>query len=221
MLQTQPIIRLGPRSLCFGDASTVKDIYGHSTLCRKDDLYRVTQGAAPHILDVVEMDEHSRKRWLVANAYASRNVETWEYKVADKVFRLITRFDELCDSRETVDFRKWTNLFTVEAIADIGPGHKFGFLESGNDLVTVRQSDGSICEYSFIQSLHGSNAASSKVAWETEWFSPLVKLCKTFIPSFRTQAQGGEKFGRIVKFLLQKRLARGALDGEKIDDFFQ
>lgn len=220
MHKKHSVIRLGPNSLCFSDARAVKDIYGHSTACRKDDVYRVIQGVAPHVLDVVEKDDHSRKRRLVANAYSSRNVETWEYKVADKVERLIARFDEYCERDEVLDFRKWTNLFTVEAIADIGLSHRMNFLENGNDLVPVQQPDGSIHEKSFIRSLHGGNAAGSRIAWETVWFSSLVRLCKFFSASFRTHLRGGDDFGQIIKSLLRQRLVRAA-DNEKLDDFFQ
>lgn len=220
MHKKHPVIRLGPNSLSFRDIRAVKDIYGHSTPCTKDDLYNVVQGSAPHILDVVEKPEHARKRRLVSNAYASRNVETWEYKVADKVTRLVQRFDEFCENDQVVDFRRWTNLFTVEAIADIGLSHKMGFLESGDDVVPVRKEDGSIHEYRFVQSLHGGNAAGSRLAWETVWFSIVVKAARFFSPWFKQQLEHGGHYGDVIGFLLRERLKKHA-KGKKTDDFFQ
>ncbi|KAH7133923.1 cytochrome P450 [Dactylonectria macrodidyma] len=120
MHQQHPIIRIGPDFLSFGDITAVEDIYGHSTTCRKDEMYRVIQGDAPHILDIIEKNEHSERWRLVAFSYASRNVATWEYKVANKVRRLIAQFDDYCYSGEVADFRRRSNLFTVETIADIG-----------------------------------------------------------------------------------------------------
>lgn len=81
-----------------------------------------------HLADVVDKGEHARKHKVLSSAYALKNLESWEYKVADKVERMIRRFDKRCtvplpggkhpDSEDlNVDFRMWTNLFSLDAIA--------------------------------------------------------------------------------------------------------
>merc|ERR1711939_804489 len=62
-----PVIRTGPNALSYGDPRAIKDIYGHNTKCVKD--------------------EHQRKRKVLSSAYALKNLEEWEFKVADKAQR--------------------------------------------------------------------------------------------------------------------------------------
>ncbi|KAF2098573.1 cytochrome P450 [Rhizodiscina lignyota] len=222
-----PIIRLGPNALSFGDVRAIKDIYGHSTTCSKGDMYWVAAGAHSNLLDVVDKGEHARKRRLVSHAFATRNLENWEYKVADKTERLIRQFDIACGVAEKagerfaqIDYRKWSNLFTVEAIADIGLSYRMGMLERGNDLMTVERSDGTHREYGFIESLHGGNRATSIIVWPTAWFTIIRNITKLTSGWFRSQWQHGNNYGDIIKHMTRIRLERHE-KGERLDDFFQ
>lgn len=146
--QHQIIIRLGPNSLSFADVRAIKDIYGHSTQCRKDDQYSVTAGSHSNLLDAVDKTEDARKRKLLSNAFATRNLEQWGFKVSDKVKKLVTQLDQhcssllvkgacLCPEGLSVNWRKWSNLFTMDAIADIGLSESLGLLENGDDSVVI------------------------------------------------------------------------------------
>ena len=61
----------------------------------------------------------------MSSAYALRNLEDWEFKVADKAQRMLEQFDRLCtmplkDGEPvagedlTVDYRMWSNFFTLD-----------------------------------------------------------------------------------------------------------
>lgn len=91
---------------------------------------------------------------MISHAFTTRNLELWEFKVRDKVEKLVDQFDRRCseplsgektlgvsDDDLTVDFRRWPNLFIIEAIADIALSDKFGMLELGMDQVTVNSKD--------------------------------------------------------------------------------
>ena len=154
-----PILRIGPNSLSFGSPRAIKDIYGHTTQCVKDEQYVVTSSTHYHVADVVDKKEHARKRKMLSSAYALKNLEDWEYKVADKVERMIRQFDARCqrsDSAEhgIVDFRTWSNFFTLDAIADIGLSKKLGFLDSGNDRCISLRPNGSRHEVKLRECLH-------------------------------------------------------------------
>jgi hypothetical protein len=50
--QKNPIVRIGPNSLSFGDARAVQDILGHGTPVTKEDFYKVVAGTHRHVADV-------------------------------------------------------------------------------------------------------------------------------------------------------------------------
>ncbi|KAI9879292.1 MAG: hypothetical protein M1823_006852, partial [Watsoniomyces obsoletus] len=79
-----PVVRTGPNALSYGDVRAIKDIYGHNTKCTKDKQYLVTAGSHFHLADVIDKPDHARKRKVLSSAYALKNLEGWEHKVADK-----------------------------------------------------------------------------------------------------------------------------------------
>jgi hypothetical protein len=107
----------------------------------KDESYIVGAGTHFHLADVVDKHEHARKRKVLSSVYALKNLEGWEYKVADKVQRMMGHFDKVCtaplpmgakfsDPQDVnLDFRAWSNFFSLDAIADIGLSEKLGFLD--------------------------------------------------------------------------------------------
>lgn len=223
-----PIVRLGPNALSFSDVKAIKDIYGHSTSCIKGDDYRLQAGPHSHLLNTLDKEDHSRKRRIVSHAFATRNLEGWEDKVADKTLRLVQQFDKSCvvassittGMQSTIDFRKWTNLFTIDAIADIGLSYRTNCLDAGNDLVTIQLPDGTQRQVSFIESLHGGNRANSILVWSYRWFHVLRKCAKYVSPWFRSQYLHGDRYGDIVKHLVRVRMEQYQ-SGENLEDFFR
>ncbi|KAJ5913714.1 benzoate 4-monooxygenase cytochrome P450 [Penicillium tannophilum] len=215
--QKHAIIRLGPNTLSFADVGAIKDIYGHGTPCLKGDLYALTAGNHSHMLNVVDREDHARKRRMLSNAFATRNLEQWEFKITDKVERLLKQFDQRCTSPLspgmlvnpddlTVNFRFWSNLFTVDAIADIALSKKLGLLDLGSDDVAVDGFNGSSQPIRYLESLHRGNRVSSRIIGATEWFHFLRVLSTTLSPYLRSQWEHGQKFGRIVTTLAGQRL---------------
>src|SRR5271156_6210909 len=87
-----PVVRIGPNSLSYGDIRAIKDIYGHNTKCTKDLMYSELAGSHMHLADAIDKSDHARKRKVLSSAYALKNLEEWEHKVADKTARLIKHF---------------------------------------------------------------------------------------------------------------------------------
>ncbi|PVH75721.1 benzoate 4-monooxygenase cytochrome P450 [Cadophora sp. DSE1049] len=227
--KTQPIIRLGPNSLSFADIRAIKDIYGHNTPCRKDDQYSVAAGAHFNLLDVVDKNDHARKRKLLSNAFATRNLEAWEFKVSDKVEKMMVQFDKRCTAplpkgqlprpeELTVNFRKWSNLFTVDAIADIALSETLGLLGSADDTLLIDNHDGTKEKLNFVESLHGGNRATSLIIWSTDWYHITKPLTSILSGYFKKQWQHGRNYSKIVGHLVQRRLHKH-LVGEPLDDF--
>lgn len=219
-----PILRTGPSVLSFGSVAAIKDIYGHGSPCLKDDVYRLIAGDYPHILNVVDRDDHARKRRMLSNAFATRNLEQWEFKITDKVEKLVTQFDRRCTAPSandlvsvedlTVNFRWWSNLFTFDAIADIALSERLGLLESGTDMVECNLGNG-VHGLNMISSLHYGSRVVSRFVGATDWFHVLKGLSKLFSPYFRAHAND---FGKIVSMLTDKRVERHHA-GDRLSDF--
>jgi cytochrome P450 len=182
---------------------------------------------------VVDKPDHARKRKILSSAYALKNLEGWEHKVADKTERLVRAFDARCTaplSKEangrppaqdlTVDYRMWTNFFTLDAIADIGLSERLGFLDAGNDSCTAERMDGTLYTVpSYRACLHATARAQSSLVWAYEWYPFLTKLSKLVSPQFREYWRLNEGWNDIVWHRACKRLRRYQA-GEELDDFF-
>ncbi len=216
------IIRTGPSSLHFSDMRAIKDIYGHSSKCTKDDQYAVQAGSHMHLADVVDKPEHARKRKVLSSAYALKNLEDWEFKVADKVERLIAQFDQRCSdgSRDiVVDYRPWTNYFTIDAIADIGLTHRMNLLDNGSGKTTSMAPDGTTYEVDFRECLYANSRATSVFCYSYDWYKRLAKLSR-LSPYFNRLWKLNDEWDGIPRYLAAERLKRYQA-GEKGDDFFQ
>jgi cytochrome P450 len=228
--QKHPVIRVGPNALSYGDVRAIKDIYGHNTPCTKDGAYVITSGSHYHLADVIDKHDHARKRKLLSSAYAIKNLEGWEHKVADKTVKLNKHLDQCCTSPlasgelprpedVNVDYRKWTNFFTLDAIADIGLSDKLGFLDRGHDKVTGRRLDGSTYTCDFRECLYQTARKQSLLVWPYEWYL-LVNKISNVIPFYARMSKLAKEWDGIPVELAHKRLQRYRA-GEKLDDFFQ
>ncbi|POR35327.1 Cytochrome P450 oxidoreductase [Tolypocladium paradoxum] len=226
-----PVVRIGPNSLSYGSVGAIKDIYGHGTKCSKDDFYALVSGTHFHLADVIDKAEHQRKRKVLSSAYAISNLEGWEHKVTDKIERLVKHFDAHCTnplakdhtpdpSELTVDYRAWTNFFTMDAILDIGLSQPAGFLDRGDDEVVCERVDGSTCTVGYRDVLHSQMTAQSQLIWAYDWYHLLSSWSRVFSNKFRTLLGKGAHFDGIVLHQLRKRFKRYQ-EGEILQDFFQ
>ncbi|KAK8227138.1 putative cytochrome P450 monooxygenase [Phyllosticta capitalensis] len=226
-----PVIRTGPNTLSYGDVRAIKDIYGHNTKCTKDGQYKVTAGEYFHIADVIDRKDHARKRKYLSAAYAIKNLEGWEAKVTDKTVRLMAHMDKCCtdplpegeaipkEDDINLDWRKWANYFSLDAIADIGLSERLGFLDKDDDSITCTKPDGSKYTCHFRECLYDNARKQCYIVWAYDWYKVLDKLTNVF-PSIRRMGSNGKKWDGIPPELSTRRLKRYQA-GEELEDFFQ
>ncbi|KAH8423673.1 cytochrome P450 [Aspergillus melleus] len=228
--KNHPVIRIGPNSLSYSDPAAIKDIYGHGTKCTKDIFYAELAGSHFHLADVVDKSEHARKRKVLSSAYALKNLENWEYKVADMSRRLIKAFDARCteplpqgripDEQDlTVDYRMWSNLFTIAAIANIGLSEDLRFLDQGNDLVASESQDGAVKTVNFRECLYATAWATSNLIWSYDWYQTLCRVSGLVSFTYRQKWKLNKDWDGIVYNRATTRWKRYEA-GEKLDDFF-
>lgn len=227
----QPILRTGPNTLSFGSVHAIREIYGHGAPCLKDEAYDLTAGTHYHLADVIDKAEHARKRKVLSSAYALKNLENWEHKVADKVERMIAQLDKRCTDPLplnqlyphpddcTVDYRAWTNFFTLDAIADIGLSERLSLLDKGDDVVTAQWKDDTTSELNLRLCLYPTARKQSLLLWSYDYYKFLDKALNV-IPFYRRMSKSSRGWDAIVLRLATVRLERYRA-GEKLDDFFQ
>ncbi len=231
MHKKHPVIRVAPNTLSYGDVRAIKDIYGHNTPCLKDPSYVLFSGSHFHLADVIDRADHGRKRKVLSSAYAIKNLEEWEHKVADKMVRLMKHFDECCTAPlrpgqrvpapedVNVDFRAWTNFFTLDTISDIGHSQSLGFLDRGHSRMTANRTDGTSYETDMRDCLYQMARKQSLLIWPYAWY-PFLNKVADVIPFYGRMGALHREWEGIPLELASQRLARYQR-GEKLDDFFQ
>lgn len=224
------VLRVGPNSLSYGDPRAIKDIYGHGTACVKDRFYSETGGTHAHLADVVDKGEHARKRKVLASAYALKNLEGWEYKVGDMTERLVRAFDKRCteplhpgespkEADLRVDYRIWTNLYTIAAIASIGLSEDLRFLDQGSDLVKSESRNGNVKHVSFRECQSAAGRVTYNLVWAYDWYQTLARISKLASSTYHRLWRLNDDWNGIILNRGTTRLKR-YLAGEKLDDFF-
>jgi cytochrome P450 len=225
-----PVLRIGPNALSYSDPQAIKDIYGHGTGCIKDRFYSETSGSHSHLADVVDKQGHSRKRKILSSAYALKNLEDWEFKVAEVSGKLIKAFDARCTDplppnqlprkeHLTVDYRNWTVLFTAAAIASIGLSEDLGFLDEGSDKVKSEKKDGTVKEVSFRECHAATGRVSYQLVWAYDWFKTFSRVSKMVSSNYDRMWKLDDDWNGIIYNRATTRLKRYRA-GETLDDFF-
>lgn len=116
-----------------------------------------------------------------------------------------------------VDYARWMNLFTVEAVADLVGSWRLGCLERGDDEVAVQGR-----KVKYVESLRAGNRATARaVVWAPRLFHGVVKPVLRWGSSwYREQWQEGEEYGCLIKMLVRERIERWQ-NGEVLDDMFR
>ncbi|POR32112.1 Cytochrome P450 oxidoreductase [Tolypocladium paradoxum] len=226
----EPILRIGPNSLSFNDTRAIKDIYGHQSKCLKDMNYSVLSGTHRHLFDVVDKEDHSRKRKLLSAAFATKNLEKWEYKIVLSAERLFKAFDERCTTPLepssipasedlTIDFNHWINLWTIEAINYISLSSRMDLLDTGKDQVTAEKPDGTLYRARYRHSQNQTSLAQSVFVWDYKLWPWAEWLSKAIPGKWQQIWKDAEPWNDVYHHQACERLRRHE-EGEQLDDFF-
>lgn len=160
--QKSSIVRVGPNTISFNDPSAAASIYGHGTQATKSPFYDASGGHFKNLADTRDKKDHARKRRLLATGYALTTILRWEGKIASRINALLDQYDGYCTSPDDptseatpVDHRRWMDLFTIDAIHDIGLSANLRLIEKGDDSIEVRNSGGKVYRCNFRKSLWG------------------------------------------------------------------
>ena len=170
---------------------------------------------------MVDKPDHARKRKMLASAFAAKNLEGWEYKVADKVNRMVSQLNKHAESRpeKPLNFRAWANFYTIDALADICLSEETSTIDRGDDSVLAETIDGRTWEVGFRDCLYATFHATGDLLWPYAWFKTIVKISKVVSPLYRRLWSLAGDWAGLVQHLTQKRWDRYD-EGERVDDLF-
>ncbi|KAJ6018805.1 hypothetical protein N7499_010014 [Penicillium canescens] len=171
------------------------DIYGHGTGCIIDRFYSETSGSHSHLVDVVDKQDHFRKRKILSSAYALKNLENWGFKVVE------------------------TMLFTAAAIASIRLSEDLGFLDEGSDKVKSEKKDRTVKEVSFRECHAATGRVSYQLVWAYDWLKTFSRVSKMVSSNYYRMWKLDGDWNGIIYNCATTRLKR-YLVGETLDDFF-
>nr|KAK5437190.1 hypothetical protein LTR18_009052 [Exophiala xenobiotica] len=226
----KPVLRIGPNHLSFVEPRAIKDIHGHGTVMEKAWHYDLIAASHRHLADVVDRNEHKRKRKVLAAAFSQSSVETYDHILAEKTRAFVSQMDRRCcvkpvglknltPDSPTVDYRRWAILYTQEVIAALGFSEDLGFLRLGDDLTTAERPDGTLYQVHYRDALEGGMHKDCVLIAFPEWYKFLVGWATTFLPRYRRYAIRSQGFSDICRHLTRKRVRRDE-QGEKLHDFF-
>ena len=205
-------------------------VNGHGTPCVKDLNYVILGGTYTHLFDVVDKGDHGRKRKVLSAAFALRNLERWEFKVAATTKRLLDAMDrhrtaplgpgQHVPDRVDVnfDFGKWINLWTIEAINNITLSASMDLLDKGTDIVTARKPDGTLYKAPCRHAQNETSRAQATFIWDYGHYFILEKSSK-LVPKWRRVWQNAAPWNDVVYHRAAVRLQL-YMNGEELDDFF-
>lgn len=226
----ETILRIGPNALAFNHPDAIKDIYGHRTKCIKDRKETILAGTHRQLFDVVDKEEHGRKRKLLSAAFAIKNLEKWEYKVNYTAQRLVKALDARCTAPLkqgqvpiaddlNVDYNHWINLWTIEAINFIALSSKMDLLDTGTDGVTAERPDGTQYRARYRFSQNQNAIVKSVFCWDYDLWLWVAWVTQIVPSKWKQTWENSSPWGDITYHQASERLRRYKA-GEKLDDFF-
>ena len=222
------MLRIGPNHLSFYSRQAIKDIHGHRTVIEKGVHYDLLAGTHRHLADVVDRNEHTRKRKMLASAFAGTNLSKYDLVVGNKIREFVAFLDASCvaslsegsETSVSTDYRRWAILYTQEVIAAIGLSADLGFLRSGDDCTTAERIDGTTYQARYRESIEGSMHRDCVLSAYQGWFHSLVMITTSLIPQYRSYGKRAQAFSDIVRHLVKQRIDLENTAPDSCDDLF-
>lgn len=127
-----PVVRVGPKEVCFSDGSAFRQIYNIKETFVKSPLYEtITDSPAPSVFSTADVELHRRHRRLLAPGLSETSVSQMCPSVHSKVALTVQRMKEEMEERGAADVYKWWTFMTSEITGELTFGQSFKILEEG------------------------------------------------------------------------------------------
>jgi hypothetical protein len=168
---------------------------------------------------------------MVVAAYAPRNTDKWVEDVEKSALVLVNQMERMCtaalpsgqsapkEDDLKFDGTHWSYMFAIEALLKVGISKNMHCVDAGNDLISVKDSNGRVIEARVVQGLHGGGHTTSSLIWDTELFPTPRKIAMFVSPWFKKNFENGGNWRRIAEDLVAEIVERYQ-NGEELDDLF-
>lgn len=188
-----PVVRIQPDHLSFSEPRAIVDIYSFQSKMLKSEFYESFSGPdhagknERSIINTRDRDAHTHKRKLLASAFAHKNIVQMEPVLRDVMIRLTGALDGFCERPPVcegapepglMNLYKWVNLFTYDAIGELGFGRSFGFIESGDDVAVCEETDGKQYKAHIIDAFQTSSLYDTLMASWPNVVHPLKRYAR-------------------------------------------
>ncbi|KAM5532170.1 hypothetical protein V8D89_014195 [Ganoderma adspersum] len=172
-------VRIAPNHLSISDPDALQIVYGHGTGTLKSTFYDAFVSIQRGLFNTRSRVQHARKRKIVSNIFAQKNVLEFEPHVREHLGTLFQQWDKLCeggrkglsgsegeggwhgsDGRVWYDCLPWYNYLAFDIIGDLAFGAPFGMLLACKDSAPVAVS------YHAAMASYGSAASSKEIQIE-------------------------------------------------------
>jgi cytochrome P450 len=130
-LITGPVCRYGPNKLSFNTSTALHTIYGVKSNARKSDFYHLftAPGALPSVFSVINKDQHTQKRRVLAHAFSDKALRNMEKYVLMHIRKFCSKLNE----GEPMNISNWISYLTFDVMGELCFGKTFGMLEGGEN----------------------------------------------------------------------------------------
>ncbi|TBU45145.1 cytochrome P450 monooxygenase pc-bph [Dichomitus squalens] len=172
-------VRIAPNHLSISDPEALQVVYGHGTGTLKSDFYDAFVSIQRGLFNTRSRVQHARKRKIVSNIFAQKNVLDFEPHVRQHLANLFRQWDKLCeggknglsgdegeggwqgrDGRVWYDCLPWYNYLAFDIIGDLAFGTPFGMLDACKDSAPVAVS------HKAAMAAYGSSDSSKEIQIE-------------------------------------------------------
>lgn len=128
------VVRFGPTRLSFTTAKAWKDIYGHGhPELPKHFSTGIRQREGHTTIISANARDHARFRRAMLPAFSDKALGQQEPLIKVYVDLLVSKLDEVAQSREAANMVKWYTYTTFDLIGDLAYGEAFDGLKTGKD----------------------------------------------------------------------------------------
>ncbi|PIL27720.1 cytochrome P450 [Ganoderma sinense ZZ0214-1] len=172
-------VRIAPNHLSISDPDALQIVYGHGTGTLKSTFYDAFVSIQRGLFNTRSRVQHARKRKIVSNIFAQKNVLEFEPHVREHLGTLFQQWDKLCEGgvkglsgaegeggwhgsegRVWYDCLPWYNYLAFDIIGDLAFGAPFGMLTACKDSAPVAVS------FQAAMASYGSAASSKEIQIE-------------------------------------------------------
>ncbi|SMR54335.1 unnamed protein product [Zymoseptoria tritici ST99CH_1E4] len=138
-----PVVRISPSEVSITDQAVVRRIYGFNTRYQKTSWYDTWRyaGSTESVFATRNHQDHQFLRKRVFKIYSMSSILSMEHLIDEVVDLSLQQLHCHVMDNRPVRLDRWTMFFAYEVVSNLALGHLKGFLERGEDVNNIIDSN--------------------------------------------------------------------------------